>query len=439
MNLISKMKSLAIAGVLISTLIQAQLPTKVLVGYWENWGNLRLKDVDDRYNVLCLSFLEADKGWPATPDDNVVGDLEFTPTNATTLKADIPVVQAEGKRVIISIGGANGSFKLNNTTDKNTFVSKIKDFIQEYGVDGIDLDFERQVYVCATGSANISNPTDAHITNLVAGVKELLTWYQSTYGKKMLLTMAPETIYVQGGLSNWAVNNACGGHYLAIIEQLRDDIDLMMVQLYNSGSLLDLNGAERFQGTQEFVTSSTETVIRGFTSKGGLGSFSGLPASKVVVALPSCSGSGYVSSANLEAAMNYLIGEGPKAGSYTLKQAGGYPDLRGMMTWSANGDAGCGYGFAQVFENVYGTIPNQNSIHQITINKLELFPNPTSENFSFSSEKLIGKTLNILDFNGKTVKSIVINSHITTVDVKDLAKGFYTVQTENNVGKLIVR
>ena len=46
-------------AILISSISFAQLPSNVLVGYWENWGSLRLKDVDDRYYVLCLAFLEA--------------------------------------------------------------------------------------------------------------------------------------------------------------------------------------------------------------------------------------------------------------------------------------------------------------------------------------------------------------------------------------------
>ncbi|MBO72375.1 MAG: hypothetical protein CMD35_02045, partial [Flavobacteriales bacterium] len=125
-----------ILSIIFSSFAFAQLPSKVLVGYWENWGSLRLKDVDDRYNVICLAFLEADKTSYATPYDNNVEDLEFTPTNKTTLKSDIPIVQSEGKKVLISIGGGNGSFRLENTTDKNTFVTKVKDFITEYGVDG---------------------------------------------------------------------------------------------------------------------------------------------------------------------------------------------------------------------------------------------------------------------------------------------------------------
>lgn len=373
MNFLKSIKTLTIIGIVLSNLIQAQLPSKVLVGYWENWGSLRLKDVDNRYNVLCLSFLEADKGWPATPTNNVVSDLEFTPTDQTTLKKDILTVQAQGKKVLISIGGGNGSFRLNSSSDKNVFVQKVKDFLDEYKVDGIDIDLEQGTYVCAT-EANISNPTDVHITNLVAGIKEIMSWYKSKYNKKLLLTMAPETTYVQGGLSNWTVNNICGGDYLAIIEQLRDEIDLLMVQLYNSGSILDLNGTERFESSVDFPISATETVIRGFTAKGGMGVFSGLPEEKIVVGLTTCANDqAYFNKTEIKSIMNYLLGSGSKPGDYTLKDT--YPNLKGLMTWSINTDAkmssnsGCNpsvaYEFAQAFEDIFGTIDNHNSISEV--------------------------------------------------------------------------
>lgn len=442
MKILRIWKTLTVFGILFGLTIQAQLPSKVLVGYWHNWESLRLKDLDDRYNVLCLSFLEADKDYPAVPDNNVVGDLEFTPYNNNQLKADIPVVQAQGKKVIISIGGANGSFKLNNTTDKNTFVTKVKSFIQTYGVDGIDIDLERQIYICAPGGVStvkIASPTDPHIVNLIDAIKELMTWYQTTYSKKLILTMAPETIYVQGALSSWAINNACGGHYLAIIEQLRDEIDLMMIQLYNSGGVLDLNNVERFQGTQEFVTANTESLIRGFTGKSGIGTFSGLPANKVVVALPACNGSGHINASNLKAAMKYLIGEGPKVGAYTLKESGGYPTLKGMMTWSANNDKDCGYEFAQVFEDVFGTIDNNSSINDINYQALEIYPNPTNGLFFINSKNIINKTINVYSFNGAKVLSIQAKEDRTAIDLTKFAKGLYTIQSEYYTGKLIVK
>ncbi|MFT6715701.1 MAG: chitinase [Saprospiraceae bacterium] len=152
--LISRLMVLS-ALILLTLSSSATLPGKVLVGYWHNWDALRLTDVDSRYNVLMLSFLEAYTD--GAQDNNVVGDLEFTPFDNSQLIADIATVQAEGKTVVISIGGANGSFKLNNITDKNTFVSKVKSFIQTYGVDGIDIDLERQAYMCSP-SGSLANP-----------------------------------------------------------------------------------------------------------------------------------------------------------------------------------------------------------------------------------------------------------------------------------------
>ena len=141
--------------------------------------------------------------------------------------------------------------------------------------------------------------------------------------------MAPETTYVQGGLSNWTVNNICGGDYLAIIEQLSNEIDLLMVQLYNSGSIFDLNGIERHENSVDFPISATESVIRGFTGKGGLGTFSGLPEEKVVVGLTTCaSDQAYFNKSEIKSIMNYLLGTGSKPGSYTLKNT--YPNLKGL-------------------------------------------------------------------------------------------------------------
>ena len=46
-----------IFSLLISVISYAQLPSKVLVGYWENWGTLRLKDVDNPPKMYGLRLL----------------------------------------------------------------------------------------------------------------------------------------------------------------------------------------------------------------------------------------------------------------------------------------------------------------------------------------------------------------------------------------------
>ncbi len=432
--------------ILLCSISFGQLPSKVLVGYWENWGSLRLKDVDNRYNVLCLAFLEADKNFIKT--DNKTSDLEFTPSNKNALKSDIPIVQAEGKKVLISIGGGNGSFRLKSTTDKNTFVTKIKNFITEYGVDGIDIDLEQKEYVCAANksAAKINNPTDIHITNLIDGIKELMEWYKNQYGKKMILTMAPETAYVNGGMSSWTVNNSCGGHYLAIIEQLRDELDLLMVQLYNSGSILDLNGTERFENSVDFVISATEAIIRGFTAKGGLGKYSGLPEEKVVIGLTTCKSDEAVrTKSEIISIVNYITGKGSKPGNYTLKDS--YPNLKGLMTWSINIDAkmstqnscnpSVAYEFAEAFEDIYGTI--HLSKNTIDVEKMEIYPNPTTGIFTINSQNLLGKKVTITDLNGRIIFSNIMTDKLTTVDLSKYSKGIYTLKSDNYISKIVVK
>ncbi|MFZ9847067.1 MAG: glycosyl hydrolase family 18 protein [Flavobacteriales bacterium] len=138
-------------------------------------------------------------------------------------------MQAQGKKVLISIGGGNGSFKLNSTADMNTFVTKVKNVISSQGLDGIDIDLERPIYLSQTNGGTISNP-EPHIQRMIDGIKQLLSWYQTTYGKKMILTFVPEVAYTTGGLSSY-LSSTYGVAYLPMIETLKNDIDLLMVHL----------------------------------------------------------------------------------------------------------------------------------------------------------------------------------------------------------------
>jgi chitinase len=440
MKILKLIKVLTILVIMFGTTIQAQLPDKVLVGYWYNWANLRVKDVDSRYNVICLSFLEADKN--GLKDDNSINDLEFgiTNTRKSNLKNDIPTAQALGKKVLISIGGANGSFKLNSITDKNTYVSKVKAFITEYKVDGIDIDIEREAYICHSGTQTMTNAV-SHFQYLIDGTKEILAWYQTTYNKKMILTTAPEVSYTVGGLSPW---NTCNGVFLPFLEQLKDDIDLLMIQLYNSGSIYSIpgysssNSTEYADGTADFIVVAIEAAIEGFTPKNSAisGTFSGLPASKIAVALPTCT-----NITSLKNAVNYLRGTGSKAGNYTLDNS--YPELRGLMTWSINKDqeSGCGgsYAYAQAFEDIYGTIDNFNSIGDIKYKQLNLYPNPATNQVTIDTKELIGETITISDLNGRIVKTQQIKNTNTIVKINELSNGFYTVKSSLFVGKLVVK
>ncbi len=166
--------------------------------------------------------------------------------------------------------------------------------------------------------------------HLIEAIEEAMTHHQAVYGEKLLLTMAPETAYVQGGQS--AFGNIWGG-YLPIIDALRDSLDMLQVQLSNSGAMYGVDQIPYSQGTADFIVAMTDAVIEGFSTAGG--TFQGLPASKVAVGLPACpsvAGGGYVEPDAVAAAIDYLLGSGGQPGTHTLFDADGHADLGGMMT-----------------------------------------------------------------------------------------------------------
>ena len=58
-------------------------------------------------------------------------------------KKDVKSLQAQGKKIVLSIGGYEGYFSLTSDNAVNQFVSDIKSIINEYGFDGIDIDLEQ--------------------------------------------------------------------------------------------------------------------------------------------------------------------------------------------------------------------------------------------------------------------------------------------------------
>ena len=331
--------------------LMAQTPSPALVGYWHNWNiwgapYIQLDQVDSRYNVVDVSFAE-----PVSGTDY---KMAFTPSQVTqaTFITQVQTLQNQGRKVIISIGGANAPVHLNNTLQRDTFITTMGNIINTYGFDGMDIDLEGSSLSLTGGT--ISTPTDAKIINLIYAVKKIMENYYLANNKKLILTAAPETAFVQGGQSAFG---GIWGAYLPFLDAVRDSMDILHVQLYNSGSMFGVDNNIYTQGTADFIVAMAEAVIVGFNTTGG--SFMGYPANKVAVGLPACAsaaGGGYTDTNTVIAAMNYLLGQGPKPGSYTLVNAGGYPNLKGMMTWSVNWDAASGCNGAHQYANTFSTI-----------------------------------------------------------------------------------
>jgi|GEM_PF-301752 len=322
-----------------------------LLGYWQNWDDpaspyIQLDQVDPKYNNVIVAF--------ATPVTGTTYQIDFTPYNVSqaTFISQIQTLQSQGRKVLISIGGEGPVVSLTNAAQKATFISTVETILNTYGFDGVDIDFEGASLSVSGGT--IAAPTDAAEINLIAALKQIMQDYRAAHNKKMLLTMAPEAADVQGGMSAYG---GIWGSYLPVINGLKDSLDVLQVQLYNTGSMYGIDGGVYTEGTADFIVAETEAAIKGFSTAGGL--YGGLPANKVAVGLPTCAGAaggGFTDTATVHAAMNYLLGKGPKPGSYTLQQPGGYPTLEGMMGWSINYDKICSNdSYATNFQNIFST------------------------------------------------------------------------------------
>ena len=363
--------------------INAQIPNPALIGYWHNWNDvnapyIQLDAIDNRYNVIEIAFAV-----PTSPSDM---NMLFTPdmVSQSVFISKVQALQIQGKKVLISIGGATASIDLTSTINKNAFVSSMTAIINTYGFDGIDIDIEHGNSILISGGT-IAAPGNIAQINLIDAIKQIMANYRTTHHRKLLLTMAPETAYVQGGQSGFG--NIWGG-YLPIIHALRDSIDLLQVQLYNSGSMNGIDTKIYTQGTADFIVAMTEAVIHGFNTSGGM--FTGFPANKVAIGLPACTsaaGGGFVDSATVKAAIDYLRGNGARPGSYVLSNSSGYPLLRGMMTWSINWDAvsTCAnvYQFANNFQNIFGTPTNTSNELQLS-SSFDVYPNPSGGQFTIA-------------------------------------------------------
>ncbi len=420
----------------LSLTTQAQAPNPVLVGYFQNWQTvnapyIQLDQVDSRYNMIDVAF--------AVPQGGTDYNMQFIPdqVSQSTFISQIQTLHSQGKKVIISMGGATAPVSLDNLTERDTFISSMTNIINTFGFDGIDIDFEGSSLSVSGGT--IATPTDQPIINLIYAIKQIMANYYSTNNHRLLLTMAPETAFVQGGQSAYG---GIWGAYLPVIDALRDSLELLHVQLYNSGSMYGIDGNIYTQGTADFIVAMSEAVINGFTTLGGL--FAGLPASKIAVALPACSmaaGGGFTDTATVKAAIDYLRGNGPKPGTYTLLNANGYPTFRGMMTWSINWDAvaTCGgtYEYANNFQNIFGTV-TATTANNYSEKPISVFPNPTNEllHIRFSNRFSSSATLHIYNVLGELVYSQHSISESETINISNFSNGIYCLRINDFLQKI---
>jgi chitinase len=212
-------------------------------GYWFNWNNehadpaldtatnLKLKDVPTYYDYVNVAF-----GITATGSENGTIDFSVDEYLASHLGgytkeefiSDVNTLKQRGQKVILSIGGASASITLDSDADVNRFIDSTEALINEYGFDGIDIDIENTI----------------NTANLEKAIKGVLDKHDDDF----ILTCAIETVDFQVN-----ANVKAQGRYLDMILNLKNDIDLVNIQVYNTGSQYGIDKKDYTPGTLDFA------------------------------------------------------------------------------------------------------------------------------------------------------------------------------------------
>ncbi|MBE8474138.1 chitinase [Streptomyces justiciae] len=296
-------KSATVTGTTTATPTGPALPKHAVTGYWQNFNNgatvQKISDVQSQYDIIAVAFADA-----TTTPGAVTFNLDSAGLGGYTVdqfKADIAAKKTAGKKVIISVGGQNGTVSINDSTSATNFANSVYSLMQTYGFDGVDIDLENGI----------------NATYMTQALRSL----SSKAGSSLIITMAPQTIDMQ---------STSNGYFQTALN-IKDILTVVNMQYYNSGSMLGCDGKVYSQGSVDFLTALACIQLEGGLAPSQVGL--GLPAST------SGAGSGYVSPTVVNNALDCLT-KGTGCGSF--KPSKTYPDLRGAMTWSTNWDASAG-------------------------------------------------------------------------------------------------
>lgn len=312
-----------------------------LIGYWHDFTNpsgntYPISQVSNDWDVIIVSFADnaGNGAISLSVDPNAGTEAQFI--------ADIAAKRKAGKKVVLSVGGQNGSISLDNATMVTNFVNSAYALLQKFGFDGIDLDLETGV-----------SQNTALQTNLVTAMRQL----KAKVGASFYLSMAPEHPYVQGG---YVAYGSIWGAYLPIIDALRDDLTEIHVQYYNNGSFTYDNASNQqvSEGTVDGLVAGSLMLIEGFSVAYGTGwHFNGLRPDQVAFGVPSgpsSANTGFVTPTVITNTLNCLT---RLTGCNTIKPAKAYPSFRGAMTWSINWDRHDGYNFSVPTKAALNALP----------------------------------------------------------------------------------
>ncbi|GAA1078384.1 glycosyl hydrolase family 18 protein [Nocardiopsis metallicus] len=297
----------------VSDTAQTQQTHQWLTGYWHNFDNgstvMPLSEIPSEYNLVAIAFADNHP----TLDGGITFNLASSELNGYTdaqFRDDVAAIQAEGRKVIISVGGEIGNVDVTNPTQAQNFADTTYELMQDYGFDGVDIDLEHGINA-------------EHLTNALRDLSDRA-------GSDLIIAMAPQTIDFQ---------SPSAGYY-QLAQNISDILTIVNMQYYNSGSMLGCDGSVYSQGTSDFVAAQACIQLEMGLEPSQVGL--GLPA------VPSAAGGGHMPPSDIIAALDCLEA-GTSCGSFSPDTP--YGPIGGVMTWSINWDATNGYDFANTISD----------------------------------------------------------------------------------------
>lgn len=290
--------------------VSAAAPAQWLTGYWHNFDNgsttLTIGEVPSRYNLIAVAFADNHPSLSGGITFNLQSQ-ELGGYGEARFKADIAAAQAEGRKVILSVGGELGNVSVANATQARNFADTSYALMQEYGFDGIDIDLEHGINA-------------QYLTQALRSLHEQA-------GPDLIITMAPQTIDFQGPERE----------YYRLAQNISDILTIVNMQYYNSGSMLGCDGRVHHQATVDFVAALACIQLE-----------MGLRPDQVGLGLPSvpqaAPAGGYLQPSQIVRVLDCLEA-GTDCAGFSPQQP--YGPIGGVMTWSINWDATNGYAFAE--------------------------------------------------------------------------------------------
>ena len=173
-------------------------------------------------------------------------NLNDDPPSATKFKqmwTDLAAMQARGVRVLGMVGGAaQGSFQRLDT-DFNTYYPLLKNVINTYRLDGVDLDVEEYMSL--------------------AGMERLINALRADYGPNFVITLAPVATALYGG------GNLSGFNYEQLYRDVGGNISWFNAQFYNGWGYM--GNTANYESISNRRIIPVQKVVAGMLSNPGNG------------------------------------------------------------------------------------------------------------------------------------------------------------------------